>query len=70
MKRTAIGLLTVLALALRLGSAMAEPTKSAQRIRFGHKPTIEITVLFPAGSSADITARLLADGIARSSAPM
>src|SRR5437868_9136248 len=26
---------------------------------------IEITVLFPAGSSADITARLLADGMAR-----
>src|SRR5262245_16664749 len=26
---------------------------------------IEITVLFPAGSSADVTARLLADGMAR-----
>src|SRR3989442_81871 len=26
---------------------------------------IEITVLFPAGSSADVTARLLADGIAK-----
>jgi tripartite-type tricarboxylate transporter receptor subunit TctC len=32
---------------------------------FAHKPTIEITVLFPAGSSADITARLLADGISK-----
>jgi putative tricarboxylic transport membrane protein len=29
------------------------------------KGTIEITVLFPAGSSADVTARLLADGMGR-----
>ncbi|MPZ39412.1 MAG: tripartite tricarboxylate transporter substrate binding protein [Rhizobiales bacterium] len=32
---------------------------------FAHKPTIEITVLFPAGSSADVTARLLADGMSK-----
>jgi tripartite-type tricarboxylate transporter receptor subunit TctC len=32
---------------------------------FPQKGPIEITVLFPAGSSADVTARLLADGMAR-----
>jgi tripartite-type tricarboxylate transporter receptor subunit TctC len=36
----------------------------AQERSFPQK-TIEITVLFPAGSSADITARLLANGMAR-----
>jgi tripartite-type tricarboxylate transporter receptor subunit TctC len=35
----------------------------AQPNPFAHKPTVEITVLFPAGSSADITARLLAEGV-------
>ena len=65
MKRTVFGLLTVFALALATGSAMAEPKKKAPPNPFGHKPTIEITVLFPAGSSADITARLLADGISK-----
>jgi tripartite-type tricarboxylate transporter receptor subunit TctC len=33
---------------------------------FPHRAPLEITVLFPAGSSADITARMLADGMARS----
>jgi len=37
----------------------------AQDAAFPQKGTIEITVLFPAGSSADVTARLLADGMAR-----
>jgi len=37
----------------------------AQEPAFPHKGTIEITVLFPAGSSADVTARLLADGMSR-----
>jgi tripartite-type tricarboxylate transporter receptor subunit TctC len=32
---------------------------------FPQKNPIEITVLFPAGSSADVTARLLADGMAK-----
>jgi tripartite-type tricarboxylate transporter receptor subunit TctC len=32
---------------------------------FPQKGVIEITVLFPAGSSADVTARLLADGMGR-----
>jgi tripartite-type tricarboxylate transporter receptor subunit TctC len=45
-----------------IGGAAAEP---APQNPFAHKPTIEITVLFPAGSSADITARLLADGISK-----
>ena len=45
-----------------IGAAAAE---SAQQNPFAHKPTIEITVLFPAGSSADITARLLAEGISK-----
>ncbi len=37
----------------------------AQESPFPHKGNIEITVLFPAGSSADVTARLLADGMQR-----
>jgi tripartite-type tricarboxylate transporter receptor subunit TctC len=41
------------------------PPALAQEAPFPGKGTIEITVLFPAGSSADVTARLLADGIAR-----
>src|SRR5262245_45473984 len=45
-----------------IGAAAAEP---AQQNPFAHKPTIEITVLSPAGSLADITARLLADGISK-----
>jgi tripartite-type tricarboxylate transporter receptor subunit TctC len=41
------------------------PAAFAQEAPFPARGTIEITVLFPAGSSADVTARLLADGIAR-----
>ena len=37
----------------------------AQELAFPRRGNIEITVLFPAGSSADVTARLLAQGIAR-----
>src|SRR5437763_15330576 len=37
----------------------------AQEPPFPQKGPIEITVLFPAGSSADVTARLLADGMAK-----
>jgi tripartite-type tricarboxylate transporter receptor subunit TctC len=37
----------------------------AQEPPFPQKGNIEITVLFPAGSSADITARVLAEGMAR-----
>ncbi len=38
---------------------------AAQEAQYPRKGNIEITVLFPAGSSADVTARLLADGIAK-----
>jgi tripartite-type tricarboxylate transporter receptor subunit TctC len=45
-------------LGLTAGAAAQEPA-------FPQKNVIEITVLFPAGSSADVTARLLADGMGR-----
>ena len=38
---------------------------AAQEAPFPQARPIEITVLFPAGSSADITARMLADGMSR-----
>ena len=38
---------------------------SGQEAPFPQKNNIEITVLFPAGSSADITARVLAEGMGR-----
>ena len=51
-----------------LGAALfateAAPTH-AQEPPFPQKGPIEITVLFPAGSSADVTARLLADGMSK-----
>ena len=37
----------------------------AQETPYPRKGSIEITVLFPAGSSADVTARLLAEGMAK-----
>jgi tripartite-type tricarboxylate transporter receptor subunit TctC len=37
----------------------------AQEPQFPQKGPIEITVLFPAGTSADVTARLLADGMSK-----
>jgi tripartite-type tricarboxylate transporter receptor subunit TctC len=40
------------------------PSKG-QETPFPQKGNVEITVLFPAGSSADITARVLADGMGR-----
>jgi tripartite-type tricarboxylate transporter receptor subunit TctC len=46
-------------LALVAASAFAQETPYPQR------GPIEITVLFPAGTSADVTARLLADGMAK-----
>src|SRR5262245_20464158 len=38
---------------------------NAQEPLFPQRGPLEITVLFPAGSSADVTARMLADGMAR-----
>jgi tripartite-type tricarboxylate transporter receptor subunit TctC len=40
-------------------------TVHAQEPAFPQRGPLEITVLFPAGSSADVTARLLADGMSR-----
>lgn len=40
-------------------------TANAQEAPFPQRGPLEITVLFPAGSSADVTARLLAEGMAR-----
>jgi putative tricarboxylic transport membrane protein len=47
-----------------LAATLAAPA-SAQEPAFPGKGPIEITVLFPAGSSADVTARLLADGMSK-----
>jgi tripartite-type tricarboxylate transporter receptor subunit TctC len=47
-----------------LGALLAA-TVAAQEPPFPQKAPIEITVLFPAGSSADVTARLLADGMSK-----
>ncbi|MBN8920405.1 MAG: tripartite tricarboxylate transporter substrate binding protein [Rhizobiales bacterium] len=44
---------------------LAGPPAVAQEPPFPHKGPIEITVLFPAGSSADVTARMLADGMGK-----
>jgi len=52
------------ALAAALFIALAD-TAPAQEPPFPKKGPLEITVLFPAGSSADVTARLLADGISK-----
>lgn len=52
----------VLAIVLLLGVF----TSYAQEPPFPQRGPLEITVLFPAGSSADVTARLLAEGMARS----
>jgi tripartite-type tricarboxylate transporter receptor subunit TctC len=53
---------TTLAFATLLALAAAA---EAQDPPFPQKGPIEITVLFPAGSSADVTARLLAEGMAK-----
>jgi tripartite-type tricarboxylate transporter receptor subunit TctC len=49
---------------LLAGPGFGSPA-SAQELHFPQKGPIEITVLFPAGSSADVTARLLAEGMAK-----
>lgn len=41
------------------------PAALAQDVTFPKKGTLDMTVLFPAGTSADITARLLAQGMGR-----
>jgi tripartite-type tricarboxylate transporter receptor subunit TctC len=51
-------------LAAALALAAIAPVAPAQEIFPGGKP-IELTVLFPAGTSADVTARVLADGMSK-----
>ena len=51
------------ALWLLLGAAVFNA--HAQEPAYPHRGPLEITVLFPAGSSADVTARMLADGMSR-----
>jgi tripartite-type tricarboxylate transporter receptor subunit TctC len=46
-------------------SAFVAAAAHAQEPPFPQKGPIEITVLFPAGTSADVTARLLADGMSK-----
>ncbi|HYQ95070.1 MAG TPA: tripartite tricarboxylate transporter substrate-binding protein, partial [Burkholderiales bacterium] len=50
---------------LALLGALLAAAVQAQEAQFPQKGAIEITVLFPAGSSADVTARLLADGMSK-----
>src|SRR5258708_9929333 len=45
--------------------ALLAAAVQAQEAQFPHKGAIEITVLFPAGTSADVTARMLADGMSK-----
>src|SRR5581483_12480682 len=46
-------------------TALVAAPARAQDARYPHKAPIEITVLFPGGTSADVTARLLADRMAK-----
>jgi tripartite-type tricarboxylate transporter receptor subunit TctC len=52
-------------LALFGGAVLLALAASAQEPSFPRKGNVELTVLFPAGSSADLTARLLAEGMAK-----
>jgi tripartite-type tricarboxylate transporter receptor subunit TctC len=45
--------------------AMVATGAMAQEAPYPQRAPVEITVLFPAGSSADVTARMLADGMSR-----
>jgi len=50
---------------LILAGALLAAAVQAQEPSFPHKGPMEITVLFPAGTSADVTARLLADAMSK-----
>jgi len=50
---------------LIFAGALLTAAVQAQEPSFPHRGPIEITVLFPAGTSADVTARLLADGMSK-----
>jgi tripartite-type tricarboxylate transporter receptor subunit TctC len=45
--------------------ALVALNAQGQEPAFPHRGPLEITVLFPAGTSADVTARMLADGMAK-----
>jgi tripartite-type tricarboxylate transporter receptor subunit TctC len=49
---------------ISIGALLAAAVQ-AQEPQYPQRGAIEITVLFPAGSSADVTARLLADGMSK-----
>ncbi|MGZ5046972.1 MAG: tripartite tricarboxylate transporter substrate binding protein [Usitatibacter sp.] len=51
--------------ALWLAASLLALDALAQEPPFPQRAPLEITVLFPAGSSADVTARMLADGMSR-----
>jgi len=55
----------VMRVALLSPLVFAAAAATAQDASFPKRGNIEITVLFPAGSSADVTARLLAQGMSR-----
>src|ERR1700704_4200899 len=57
--------LAVLVRILTCAVLSTAPLASAQEAPYPKRANVEITVLFPAGTSADITARLLAAGMAR-----
>lgn len=55
----------ITAMAVAVTGLFGAANAPAQTADYPGKGTIEITVLFPAGSSADITARMLADGMSK-----
>ena len=57
--RNTPGIIVTIAAAMLAGSVLA------QDVAFPKRGNVEITVLFPAGSSADVTARLLAQGMGK-----
>src|SRR3979409_1523126 len=50
---------------MKLICLLALVTFGAQAQEYPQRAPVEITVLFPAGTSADVTARMLADGMSR-----
>jgi tripartite-type tricarboxylate transporter receptor subunit TctC len=51
--------------ALVFALSLVAATANAQEVAYPKRANVEITVLFPAGTSADVTARLLAQGMAK-----
>ncbi len=55
----------VFAHVVALAMLLVAPHIRAQEVAFPKRGNVEMTVLFPAGSSADVTARLLAQGMTK-----